>query len=193
MICLITGVRIKVKGLEGIDGRKPAIYVANHASHLDILAISRIMPIGLFYIGKKELAYYPILGQYMKLIGHIFVDRKNRELAMESMRMAAEKIKNGKSIISYPEGTRSKTGEMNVFKRGSFIIAKEGKIDVVPIAIRGSREALQSGSYSIRPGIIEVIIGERISSDMYTHLSAEEIASLAQERVRNLMLQPTIK
>jgi 1-acyl-sn-glycerol-3-phosphate acyltransferase len=193
MVCLITGVRVKVKGLEHVDADKPAIYVANHASHLDILAISRIMPIGLFYIGKKELASYPIMGQYMRLIGHIFVDRKNRERAMESMRMAAEKIKNGKSVITFPEGTRSKTDEMNVFKRGSFVIASEGKIDIVPIAIRGSRALLPSGSFSLRPGIIEVIIGERISAEMFTHINVEEIASLAQERVRKMLSEPPIK
>jgi 1-acyl-sn-glycerol-3-phosphate acyltransferase len=188
-VCLISGVNIKVSGLQHVQPENPAIYVANHASHYDIVAISRVMPLGLFFVAKKELSRIPLMGQYMHLIGHIFVDRKNKENALKSMALAAEKIRKGKSVISFPEGTRSKSDQMNLFKRGSFIIAKEGKIDVVPIAIKGSRKILPSGSFSIRPGTIEVMIGERIPASSFSHLSVEEIASLAQERVRNLLHQ----
>lgn len=187
LVCLITGVRVKVTGLENVVPQNAAIYVANHASHFDIVAISRVMPIGLFFISKKELSRIPVMGQYMHLIGHIFVDRKNKETAMKSMEKAAEKIRNGKNVISFPEGTRSKTGDMSVFKRGSFIIARQGNIDVVPIAISGSRKILPSGSFSIRPGVMEVVIGKRIPSSDFVHLSVEEIASLAQERVRQML------
>jgi 1-acyl-sn-glycerol-3-phosphate acyltransferase len=186
-VCLITGVRVKVTGLENIDKHNAAIYVSNHASHFDIVAISRVMPLGLFFIAKKELSRIPLMGQYMHLIGHIFVDRNNKETAMVSMAKAAEKIRKGKNVISFAEGTRSKTDKMNIFKRGSFVIAREGKIDVVPIAILGSRKILASGSFSIRPGVMEVKIGKRIRATDFVHLSVEEIASLAQERVRAML------
>lgn len=187
VVCLVTGVRVKLIGKEKIDESRPCIYVANHCSHFDIVALARVMPIGLFFVAKKELAAVPFLGWYMRFIGHIFVDRKNKEMAMKSMQIASDKIKAGKNVISFPEGTRSKTGALQIFRRGSFIIAKEGQIDVVPVAISGSRAVLPSGSFSIRPGKITVMIGDRLEAKVHGHLSTEELASLAQEKVRVLL------
>jgi 1-acyl-sn-glycerol-3-phosphate acyltransferase len=187
VVCAVTGVRVRVKGLEHVQPERPAIYVANHASHFDIVAISRVMPVGLFFVAKKELSRIPVMGQYMRLIGHIFVDRKNKDQAMKSMHMAAQKIQSGKNVISFPEGTRSKTGKMNLFKRGSFIIAKDGAIDIVPIAISGSDNVLASGSFAIRPGTIDVVIGERIPSSRFAHLQIEDVAALAQASVQALL------
>jgi len=192
-VCAITGVRVKVQGLDNVHAKHAAIYVANHASHFDIVALSRVMPVGLFFVAKKELSRIPVMGQYMNFIGHIFVDRKNKENAMRSMQIAAEKIKSGKNVISFPEGTRSKTDNMNIFKRGSFIIARDGKIDIVPIAIMGSRKILASGSFGIRPGTIEVVIGKRIKSEEFDGMSVEAIAELSQKRVEVLMKQSETK
>ena len=89
----------------------------------------------IFFIAKKEIKQIPFLGWYMSIAGMIFLDRSNHENAMRSMRNAGNEIKKGKNIISFPEGTRSKTNQIGQFKRGSFIIAKEGKIPIVPVAI----------------------------------------------------------
>jgi 1-acyl-sn-glycerol-3-phosphate acyltransferase len=187
LICAITGVRVKIIGKEKIDRRSSYIYIANHVSHFDIVALARVMPVGLFFIAKQELAKVPFLGQYMHFIGHIFVDRKNKERAMQSMKLAAQKINGGKNVISFPEGTRSKTGELQIFKRGSFIIAKEGNVNIVPIGISGSRKILPSGSYSIRPGIITVHIGEVIGHEQYANMSVEQLAEYARTKVKELI------
>ena len=92
----------------------------------------------------------------------IFLDRSNHENAMRSMRNAGNEIKKGKNIISFPEGTRSKTNQIGKFKRGSFIIAKEGKIPIVPVAIKGSNQINPSGTLTIRKGIIKTKIGKPI-------------------------------
>ena len=116
----------------------------------------------IFFIAKKEIKQIPFLGWYMTVAGMIFLDRSNHENAMRSMRNAGNEIKKGKNIVSFPEGTRSKTNQIGQFKRGSFIIAKEGKIPIVPVAIKGSNQINPSGTLTIRKGIIKTKIGKPI-------------------------------
>jgi 1-acyl-sn-glycerol-3-phosphate acyltransferase len=186
-VLFIARVKLKVTGLENLDTKKPCIYVSNHVSHLDVVAIARAIPLGLFYIGKKELKKIPILGQYMYLIGHIFIDRKNREKAMQSMRKAAALINKGKNVITFPEGTRSRDGKTALFKRGTFIIAKEGGIDIQPLAVANADKILPRDSFIIRPGTIEVRIGKRIAASELENMNAETAAEFVRQRVIALL------
>ena len=186
-VLFIARVKLKITGLENLNTKKPSIYVSNHVSHLDVVAIAKAIPLGLFYIGKKELKKVPILGQYMYLIGHIFIDRKNREKAMSSMRKAAELINRGKSVITFPEGTRTRDGKTAIFKRGTFIIAKEGAIDIQPIAVVNAENILPRDSFMIRPGTIEVRIGKRIPSSQLAAMNAEGAAEYVRQRVIELI------
>jgi 1-acyl-sn-glycerol-3-phosphate acyltransferase len=176
MILAISMVRVKAKGLNNILN-EPAIYVANHASQLDIPIICAQVNRPMFFIGKIELKKVPVLGQYMKIVGMIFVDRKNRERAMASMRTAIQDIQGGKSIAAFPEGTRTKTGELLPFKKGVFTISKEGQIPIVPIAVIGSARALASGSFFMRPAVVEVRILPALKGDDFFKLSIEEMAN----------------
>jgi 1-acyl-sn-glycerol-3-phosphate acyltransferase len=186
-VLFVARVKLKVTGLENLDIKKPCIYVSNHVSHLDVVAIARAIPLGLFYIGKKELKKVPILGQYMYLIGHIFIDRKNREKAMQSMRKAAALINKGKNVITFPEGTRTRDGKTAIFKRGTFIIAKEGSIDIQPLAVVNAENILPRDSFMIRPGTIEVRIGKRIAAQEFAGMNAEQSAELVRSRVIQLI------
>lgn len=186
LVLFIARVKLKVVGLENLETNSPCIYVSNHVSHMDVVAIARTIPLGLFYIGKKELKKVPILGQYMQLIGHVFIDRKNHEKAMVSMRKAAELIKAGKNVITFPEGTRSPNGKIGVFKRGTFIIAKEGAIDIQPIAVVNAENILPRDSFIIRPGTIEVRIGKRIRAQEFLELNSEETANLVRSQIIRL-------
>jgi 1-acyl-sn-glycerol-3-phosphate acyltransferase len=125
----------------------------------------------------------------MYLIGHIFVDRKNREKAMISMRKAAQIIAAGKNVITFPEGTRSKDGKLAIFKRGTFIIAKEGRIDIMPIAVVNADKILPRDSFRIQPGTIEVRIGQRIKAEEFQHMNAEQTAEYVRAKVAALMLK----
>lgn len=183
----VCGVRVRLHGKENIDLKNPRVYVANHASQFDIVALCRVMPITLFYVVKNELKKIPIIGWYIYVLGHIFVDRKNSESAKQSMKAAADKIKSGKNLISFAEGTRSKTGELLMFRRGPFIIAKEGSIDVVPISIEGSHYVLPSGSFKPRSGVINIYIGKTITHSEYQNMTVEELAAFARERVKDLL------
>ncbi len=186
MILAISMVRVKAKGLDNVLD-EPAIYAANHASQLDIPIICTRVNRPMFFIGKIELKKIPILSQYMKIVGMIFVDRKNRERAMASMRTAIQDIQGGKSIAAFPEGTRTKTGELLPFKKGIFTIAKEGRIPIVPIAVIGSAKALASGSFFLRPATVEIRILPALNDDDFFNMSIEEMAnhtrSLIQQEI----------
>jgi 1-acyl-sn-glycerol-3-phosphate acyltransferase len=186
VILAISMVRVKAKGLENVLN-EPAIYAANHASQLDIPIICTSINRPMFFIGKVELKKIPILSQYMKIVGMIFVDRKNRERAMASMRTAIQDIQGGKSIAAFPEGTRTKTGELLPFKKGVFTISKEGRIPIVPIAVIGSAKALASGSFFMRPATVQLRILPALKSDEFFNMSIEEMAnhtrSLIQQEI----------
>ncbi len=116
----------------------------------------------VFFIAKKEIKRIPFLGWYMSIAGMVFLDRSNRENALQSMRDAGKEIKKGKNIISFPEGTRSKSNQTGLFKRGSFIIAKEGNIPIIPVAIKGSNHVNPNGTFILRKGTIKTKIGKPI-------------------------------
>ncbi|MFK7756203.1 MAG: lysophospholipid acyltransferase family protein [Flavobacteriales bacterium] len=185
-VFFICGVKLITKGGEGLTKTPGKIYVSNHESHLDPPAITLACPHTLYFIAKKELKYVPFIGWYIWLSGMIFIDRKNRTKAQQSIQQAADKVRNGKNVISFPEGTRTKTGELMVFRRGAFKMAKLNDLEIVPIAIKGSREVLASGSMFITPGVISVNIGEVISPEEYKDLSVEQLANYARERVKAL-------
>jgi 1-acyl-sn-glycerol-3-phosphate acyltransferase len=189
VICFVSGVRVKATGLENIDRRGSYIYVANHSSLFDIVAVCRASNVPMFYIAKKELKKIPIMGHFMTAVGMIFVDRKDRESAMKSMRMAGEKIRGGKNVIAFPEGTRSKDGNVQVFKRGSFVIAKESRVGVSPIAIKNAINILRSGSSDLRSGTILVHFEKPIQPETFASKSEEEIANICRDIIVNRISQ----
>ena len=186
VILAISMVRVKETGLENILD-VPAIYAANHASQLDIPIMCTRVNRPMFFIAKIELKKVPILSQYIKVVGMILVDRKNRERAMAIMRTAIQDIQGGKSIAAFPEGTRTKTGELLPFKKGIFTIAKEGRIPIVPIALIGSAKALASGSFFLRPASVELRVLPALNSEEFFNMSIEEMAnhtrSLIQQEI----------
>ncbi|MEY3398752.1 MAG: 1-acyl-sn-glycerol-3-phosphate acyltransferase [Bacteroidota bacterium] len=186
MVLLISGVRVRPHNLRSLNKKRPAIYVANHSSLFDIIAIARVLPVGPFFIAKKELKKVPFMGWYMTMIGMIFVDRGNSDAAMKSMKKAAVEIQRGKNIVSFPEGTRSKTGKIGIFRRGTFIIAREGNIDIVPIGLSGADHVLPNGSFILRSGTIDVRFGDAIQMKDHQDKSIEELASYTRNKVVEL-------
>lgn len=184
-ILFISGVRLHVHGKENFH-TEPAIYVSNHTSQMDIPAITAAFPFPLFFVAKHSLRSVPFLGWYMRAVGMIFVDRTNREKAMQSMRDAAEIIRSGKNVLTFPEGTRSPDGELKLFRRGSFVIAKEGGLAIVPVAVTGTFASLPKKSYVIRPSQVHVYIGKAILPESIKDKTVEQIAGLAQQAVADL-------
>ena len=179
LICFVSRCHVEVEGVSELKNlNEPAIFCSNHLSSFDIIAMYMSLDRPIFFIAKKEIKQIPFLGWYMTIAGMIFLDRSNHENAMRSMRNAGNEIKKGKNIISFPEGTRSKTNQIGLFKRGSFIIAKEGNIPIVPVAIKGSNQINPSGTLMLRKGTIKTKIGKPI------YLRDEETTESFAKRTR---------
>ncbi len=173
----LMGAKLETIGRENINYSQNAIYVANHESTMDIPAICMAIDVPLYFIAKKELKWVPFMGWYIAFSGHIFIDRSSKEKAQVSLAAAGEKIKKGKNVITFPEGTRTKDGKIHLFKRGSFVIASESDIGVVPVAIQGAREVVPTNSIKMRPGTIKVKIGKPIFHKDFPELSVDEFAA----------------
>jgi len=163
----ILGAKVKTTGLENLDQEKSYVFTANHESHLDTPAIYWQYPKMLYFIAKAELKKAPIVGWFIALSGMLFVDRSNSEKAKISLAKAAEMIQNGKNIISFPEGSRTKTGEIGRFKKGLFQLAIDAKTDVVPVTISGAREIWPSGTYRTQSGLISIHFGKPVKYEQY--------------------------
>ncbi|HKJ05333.1 MAG TPA: lysophospholipid acyltransferase family protein [Geopsychrobacteraceae bacterium] len=176
--CLrLAGVRIKVEGSEHLQNRS-AVYIANHQSQFDILAMYACLPIQFRWMAKRELFDIPLFGMAMRRCDYIPIDRSNRRKAMQSMITAAQRIKDGTSVIVFPEGTRSPDGKLLPFKKGGFLIALKAQAPIVPIAIDGSFSLLPRGSFLVRPGEIKVTILPAVET---CNLTNKELDTLINE------------
>lgn len=182
----IAGIKLSTFGAENVPKNRPVIFVANHCSHLDIVCLCRSVPVNLHFIGKKELIWMPVVGWYMFIAGHIFIDRSNRKKAVLSLRKAAEKIKNGKCVVMYPEGTRTSTGEMSEFKKGAFHLALDAGIDIVPIHIKGTYEVWPKDSKTITPGDVVIRIGEPIQTANYTKKTIRDFVADGKSAIEKM-------
>ena len=182
----IAGAKLHTFGVENVPTDRPVIFIANHCSHFDIGVLCRVLPVNLHFIGKKELAWIPIVGWYMLTAGHIFIDRSNRKKAVESLKKAALKIKNGKSVVMYPEGTRSKTGEMGDFKKGAFYLAVDAGVSVVPIHIDGTYSMWPTHNNTITPGDVNVRIGKPIDSSKYSKGTIKDFVAEAKQAIKDM-------
>ncbi len=183
----ISGVKFTSYGEENISGSPAKIYVSNHSSHFDSPAIALNSPAPLYFLAKKELKYVPFIGWYIWVSGMIFIDRKNKKKSTDSLRIAGEKVKAGKNIISFAEGTRSKSDELMKFKRGAFRMALEHGIDIVPVGIYGARQVLASGKWLINPGPISVKYGDVMTNEDFKDYSVEEYAQACRKEVVKLI------
>ena len=162
ILLLICNTKVKVIGEENLLRGKPQIFMANHQSDFDILISLAFIPVQFRWIAKKELFTIPVFGAAMRSAGYIEIDRSNREKAMQSIDEAALRIRRGKSIMTFPEGTRSRDGEIKAFKQGAFHLAIKSGVPIVPVSIIGSGRIMPKRSLRIKPGQIKLIIGKPI-------------------------------
>jgi 1-acyl-sn-glycerol-3-phosphate acyltransferase len=149
---MLAGVRVTVKGLEHLGDGRGVVLMANHVSLLDPCVLLQAIPVDFKVLVKKELFKVPFLGTAMLRAGLIPVDRANRERARASIAQAADSLRAGNCFLVFPEGTRSRTGELGELKKGVFIAAQEAESRIVPVALRGTQPLLPKGHFSIRPG-----------------------------------------
>jgi 1-acyl-sn-glycerol-3-phosphate acyltransferase len=179
----LCGVEVRVRGAENIRPDGAYIFVTNHASMFDIPAIMSVLP-RVRIMFKKELSYVPIWGWALRWGHHIVVDRGKGTEAVKSINRAVESIKTGGSVILFAEGTRTRDGKLQPFKRGAFSLAAKSGVPIVPIAINGSFKILPKSSLDIRPSPIELVIEKPIET---TQIFSREEELIMLNRVRGII------
>ncbi len=184
-VCKIVGITIETSNIELLKKEtNPIIFCANHQSNFDIIALFIAIDRPIYFIAKKELKRIPFLGWYMQLAGMIFIDRTSKKSAVESMDKAGKLILSGRNVITFPEGKRSSDENINTFKKGSFFIAKQNNIDIIPIAIKGANMINKPGSFQLKRGEIKISFGKKIKSNSFN--STGELAQHTRQEVIKL-------
>ncbi len=175
------GAKLEVLGRENVDPKRPTIYVANHQSTIDIPAHFLAVPVPFRYVAKSQLKWVPLIGWYLALAGHVFVNRSNRAKAIASLDAAGAKIRGGTSIFLYPEGTRSPDGRVLPFKKGPFALALKARVPICPVTIEGSGDLMPKSTWNITPGPIRVKIGKPIDTTGFAENDREGLARAVRE------------
>lgn len=184
LILKTSRIRVRVEGLEHVNPHQPAIYCANHPSAMDIPILFVHLPVQFRFLAKRPLFHIPFLGWHLRRSGHIPVDRAHPREALRSFDQAAKKIQEGRSVVLFPEGTRSRDGKLLPFKGGSFYLAIRAGVPIIPITLNGTRAVLKPDTYHVRPGQTEMIIHAPIPT---AGLTLEDVDALS-ERVRKQIL-----
>ena len=182
-ILVVSRIKVTVEGLANIDTERPYIYMPNHQSNFDIPVLLGHLTVQFRWLAKVELFKIPIFGRAMRKAGYISIDRNNRESAFRSLEAAAAKIKNGVSVLIFPEGTRSRDGTIRPFKKGGFVMAIESGVPIVPVVINGTRAIMTKGKFRVNPGQIHMRIFEPIDTLTYTREEKEALMT----RVRRVI------
>src|SRR5438132_1885496 len=153
----LTGVKVRVIGREQLDPNQTYVFVSNHQSYLDAAPLFAYTGRRMGMIAKKELLNAPILGYGMGFVNVIAIDRSNRDRAVDSLKIATERLRAGISFGVCPEGTRAKPGEMLTFKKGAFHMAAQAGVPIAPIALKNADKLMGKGTGEAWPGTIEMV------------------------------------
>ena len=175
-------VPIKVTGREHVNPKQSYVFVANHQSFLDVFAVYGWLPNNFKWLMKKEIRKVPFVGTACKVAGHIFVDRSNPRAALQSMEHIKGELVDGISTVIFPEGTRTKTGEMGRFKQGAFKIAMDLNLPVVPLSLKGFHHAMPARQLFVNPKASTALhIGEPIDLSQFADIN--EAMTYVREKV----------
>jgi len=164
----LSGVRVRVKGLELLDPKQAYVFVSNHRSYLDTAAMFICTGRRIGLLAKKELLKVPVLGVGMGFVNVMAIDRTNRESAIRTTEAAAQRIQSGVSFAVFVEGTRAKPGELLPFKKGAFYMARQAGVPVVPVAIKNSDVLMGKRTGEARSGTIEMVFMRPIDTEELT-------------------------
>jgi 1-acyl-sn-glycerol-3-phosphate acyltransferase len=166
---------IRVEGMQHIQPNRSCIYMSNHQSNFDIPVLLSKLPVQFRWLAKAELFKIPIFGRGMRGAGYISIDRSNRKSAFQSLARAAESIRNGTSVLIFPEGTRSRDGHLHAFKKGGFVLAVDAGVPIVPIVIQGTYAMMPKDSRLIRRQTVRVEIKPPIETAGFNRRSKDAL------------------
>ena len=182
--CALTFVRVKVKNRELIDHHTSYVFVANHQSAYDIFGIYGFLNHNFRWMMKKSLEKVPFVGMACKAAGHIMVDNSTPTGVKHTMDDAQKKLSGGMSLVIFPEGSRSRTGKMQPFKRGAFKLATQFNLPIVPITIDGAYNVMPRTTYNIKPGRITITLHEPIHPTEEGH-ELESVMAKSYEAIKS--------
>lgn len=179
-------VRRRIEGREQVPRDGPVVFMANHESWLDIPVLLATIPVQVRFLAKKSLFRIPFLGWAMRAMDFIPVDRENRREAVRSFEEAAQHIRTGRSVLIFPEETRTRDGSLLPFQRGGFLIAIKAGVPIVPVGLDGPARCLARASYLLRPGRVTVRFGRPIPTEGLGVTAKETLMAEVREAIERL-------
>jgi 1-acyl-sn-glycerol-3-phosphate acyltransferase len=185
-----TPMLVKVVGRHNVDPRQSYVITSNHQSQFDIFVLYGWLNIDFKWVMKQELRKVPFIGIACERLGHIYVDRSNREAALASINAAKQRIVDGTSVLFFPEGTRSRDTTMRPFKKGAFRMALDLQLPILPVTIQGTRDILPSDTTDLYPGRATMIIHPPIPIEAYDHDNLDELMARTRAVIEAPNLAP---
>ena len=183
------GIKYRVAGKENLPLTRAAVYCANHESNVDPPVLFTALHPRMHIVYKAEIDAIPLLARAFRHGGFVPIDRRNKESAMRSIEKGAKSIRDGSSFLIFPEGTRSRTGQMLPFKKGGFVMAIKAGAPIVPIAISGGRDAMQRGSSIIKPVRISIRVGQPVETAGVSLDDRDLLIETVRARIEALLAQ----
>ena len=174
-ILFASRINVTVNGLANIDPGQSYVYMANHQSNFDIPVLLAHLPVQFRWLAKAELFKIPIFGRAMRGAGYVKIDRFNQESAFESIKEAGSRMKNGVSVMIFPEGTRSRDGKIRPFKKGGFIMAVDSGVPIVPVILQGTRSIMEKSSLKINTGEVTLNIATPIATSGFSRNNKDDL------------------
>ena len=181
-VLAVSGVRVVMHGADRARTGEPRIFASNHVSWYDVLVLVACLP-RYSFVAKAELFRVPLFGAAARAVGTIPIDRENRKAAFQSYDQAAARIRDGRSVVVYPEGTRGTSYEIRAFKKGPFVLAIAAGVPVVPTLIHGTLRVLPRGSLWLRAGRVDVHLLEPIETAGLGYDAREELSTRVRDRL----------
>ena len=185
----LSGTRVTITDREKIEKGRNYIVMSNHQSLFDVWALIGKLPLQIRWVVKKEIRKVPLFGYALEKMGHIYIDRQDRNNAYAVMEASAQRIKKGPSVIIFPEGTRSINGRLQRFRLGGAAMAIRSGVPILPVTVNGGRFALPKDTLALMPGKMEIIVGDAIDPDTFDGNSREKLMAVVKSAIeKNLDL-----
>lgn len=177
--------KFEVIGSEKVDLNETYLLVSNHLSIVDIVSVIRSFPKNVVFVSKKELSNIVVFSEWMRVLGCIFMDRQNARASIEELNKGIEVLKNGTSMCVFPEGTRSTTGEIGEFKKGSFKLALKSGAKILPMVLVGTRSVYEDNQNKIGKGDIKVIFLDPIDINKLSSDEVKDIHNIVRNKIND--------
>lgn len=184
----ISSVKFHVEGFEKLIPDQNYLFISNHQSQVDIIALCASLPIKFRWMAKKELFKIPFLGWHMRRMRYVPIERESVSSSMTGLVLASKALKEGDSLVIFPEGSRSKDGKLKPFKNGAFYLAIDAGVPLVPVTINGTADIMKKGSLEINPGEVRIVASDIIKVDNFTQSDRDKLKELVRGNIASKLL-----